>query len=256
MIYSSNVWQTFSIFSLFGSSLSGSGEQSIEAITAQARRTASEASAYLCTPLRGCDALGVVTHVTPLIAWGSCNPNGPTTSSLSLVPTRRSKERLLMFRVHTPFSTTGVVFGLVPNRLNQDPSRMYRTLEMLFQRNGSSEFPLISSLPTHVPAIPQSPLSQAQVKALVMLAAQRAQCQDNPSKLAEPIERLSCDQRPWSVLEAAEASQVGSGLRVAQSELGVDAWERWWSLVSDERHVISEVRQLLSIWQCHVLDSA
>src|ERR1035437_1120951 len=204
-----------------------------------------------------CAALGVVPHSTPLIAWGSFNPMRPTMCSLALVPSHGSREHLLFFRVHTPFTTTGIVFGLVPDSLSKDPGRMYRTLEQLFTRNGSNEFPLISSLPTYFPAIPESPLSMTQVKSLVLLAAQQATDQANVSALSDRIERHWCN--PWERTkvefdESLKAFQLGSGLPLHQPRPTLDDWERWWALVSHKDHVTSEVSQMPTAWQGQAMD--
>ena len=257
MIATNNVWKTFPLMSFFRSTPKDSGEQSIETIAARARRTATEESAYLCTPMGDCAALGVVPHSTPLIAWGSFNPMGPTMCSLALVPSHGSREHLLFFRVHTPFTTTGIVFGLVPDRLSKDPGRICRTLEQLFTRNGSNEFPLISSLPTYFPAIPESPLSMTQVKSLVLLAAQQATDQANVSALSDGIERHWCN--PWERTkvefdESLKAFQLGSGLPLHQPRPTLDDWERWWALVSHKDHVTSEVSQMPTAWQGQAMD--
>ncbi len=257
MVHTNNVWKTCSFFSFFRRTPKDSGEQSIEAIAARARITATEASAYLCTPMGDCDALGVVPHSTPLIAWGIFNPLGPSMCSLALVPSHGSREHLLFFRVHTPFTTTGIVFGLVPDMLSKDPGRMYRTLEQLFTRNGSNEFPLIPSLPTYCPAIPESPLSMTQVKSLVLLAARQATDQTNVSALSDRIERNWCN--PWERTrmefdEGLKAFRFESGLRLQQSRPTLDEWERWWALVSNKDHVTSEVSQMPAAWQGNAMD--
>jgi hypothetical protein len=227
-------------------------KQSIETIAARARRTATEASAYLCTPMGDCEALAAVPHFAPLIEWGIFNPLGPTMCSLVLVPGHGSREQLLLFRVLSPFTTSGIVFGLIPDTLSKDPGRMYRTLEHLFTRNGSDEFPLIPSLPTYFPAIPESPLSMPQVKSLVFLAAQYATDQTSVSTLTDRIERCWCN--PWERTrmefdDALRSVRLESASPMRQSQPTPDEWERWWALVSDKDHVASEVSQMPAAWQ-------
>jgi hypothetical protein len=257
MIYTMDTWNTFVLSRFFPRISKDPAKQSSEMMAATARRTATEKSAYLCAPMRDDDTIGTVTRSTPLIAWGSFNPMGPTTTCLSLVPTHQSKEHFLLLRSHTPFTSTNIVYGLIPDKVTRDLDGLNLTLEQLFERNGSSEFPLMSSLPSHVPVIPQSPLKLTQVKSLVTLAAQRAQDQARVGELANWIERYWCD--PWQRAktefdQALKAGGSESGVPLSESQPSADAWERWWALVSHKDHVAAEIGQMSTIWQGHLTD--
>jgi hypothetical protein len=103
---------------------------------------------YLVEPVLGADFVGRAAKPQPLVAWGFFNPFGPTLSGLWLLDVPETEEKLVSYQTLNPFNQSWTVYGLLPR--GAETTMLGQMLGELFARNGSSEEPLLGSLPTHI----------------------------------------------------------------------------------------------------------
>lgn len=216
-----------------------------------ARLTATKASGYLCTPIANCDALGSAAAFTPLCAWGIFNPFGPTMKALMLVDAPHCSARLLFCRQLHPLAPSAVVYGLIPEAPSKNAEQLALILRRLFERNGSPEHPLLGSLPTHIPAVRDSPISKGWLKELFFLSAQHVDMRDIDATCHRMV---TCKGDPWkrvaAELKAGPQAALDSSTGELQPAPATRAQlERWWALVTDPEHVQSETSQMQKAWE-------
>ncbi len=178
-------------------------------------------------------------------------------SALLLIEVPESKDLLLFLRLLNPVYSQAIVYGVLPEDSGRDTDRLFLTLETLFSRNGSSEYPLLGDLPTHVPPAPGSPLAPEQVKELFFLLAMKASNIGYIEAVSENLARYKGD--PWARASAEFKEGMKAfdpGAKTGELRPGTKAvkptrshLERWWALVTDPQHVESETSQMQKAWE-------
>lgn len=240
----------------------------LNACAEKARLSADPSSHYLCDAFDAAEVSRflVVTFQSghtdgmylQLMRWGYFNPFGPTTVTINLSPVS-AKENLLTMQVDHPFRSQAIVYGLLPGKRELDPA-----LRLLFERNGSRDWPLFIDFPSHVVEVSGAPVSIDQVKELVFAAVQSidaseldAWCELLQRHRGKPWDRAGIEvQRALSRPEVTKAladikagyssmpaSEPTPPVRVTRSQ-----FERWWELVTDRRHVKVEVSEMGKAW--------
>jgi hypothetical protein len=240
-------------------------DDAIQACAERARLTASKSSWYLCEPF---DSNAVSKHLVVLFEstlvadrfktlcrWGIFNPFGPTTTILTMTPVLGTDEDLISVQVEHPLSQSSTVYGLAPKAVSKNAEQLASVLRHLFKRNGSSEFPLLHDLPSHVVEVPNSPIHKPLPKELFFLVSQCLNIED----LDAAIESLSRYRtQPWERASAEfktaleKARPTLSGLQnVGEEQFARPAkpvtevqFERWWSIVTNPQHVQAETSQM------------
>ncbi len=201
--------------------------EEIQTCAQKARLTAGEKTAYLCEPIIDCPKLGESKKFTPLCSWGCLNPAGPTLVDIRLVDVPQKSESLLFYYQQHFLTPKAIVFGLIPEQVRNEPDRLFSTLRVLFEQNGSHDQPLLDHLPTYVMVIPESPVSRESLEELLFLAAQ-------------DMTRRGMEMVPPS----AEDSNARS-----ESPLSSPSeFRRWWTKATDPDHVRSEMNQMQGVW--------
>jgi len=182
----------------------------------------------------------------PIVHWGWFNPMGPTLSALFLIDMPGDSEQLLCSCALHPFSPSAAVYGLIPCG---DRAAISQALECLFADNGTSDHPLLSSLPSYVLLRPQSPVPPDELENLFFAAAQQAMPEDVDAR-CDLLERYK--GQPWE-REAPErifsAALAGEGDATHTAPLSREQFDRWWSLVTDGQHIETEMSQLGAAWE-------
>lgn len=229
--------------------------EEIRRCVAEARKTATPASAYVSDPIE-CEAIAATARFIPLCSWRIFNPFGPTLSSLFLAEVPGTSDRALFFRMLNPFDSEAVLFGLIPRPLTQSSDTLMPTLRRLFGQNGSEDVPLFISLPSHIPTLKESPLSWAQLKELFLLAAARSSEAGNIESTTDRLVRYRTD--PWGrasveleeslkQYEKAKAMAPPAGAKGRMATQG--QLDRWWAAVTDPEHVASEISEIRAAWE-------
>lgn len=214
-----------------------------------ARKTSTQSSLYLSQPIPHSEAAAQAIRFTPLAAWGIFNPFGPTVTSLFLIEVPTSQEQLLFLRMLHPFSPFAVIYGLLPKQVAQDEGQLRKTLQRLFEINGSKEYPLMNDLPSLIKEIKESPISVTVLKELFFHVAVSLRGQ-NLGETCDLLKKFKGD--PWgraklefsSALKRERPRQAGILNTVTRPQ-----YEEWWSLVTDPAHVAIEEKELRRAWE-------
>jgi hypothetical protein len=196
----------------------------------QVKRSPQPASAHLGEPFETAELLPQGSVATILLEWRFFNPFGPSRNALFAAAIPDASERLLVQRIPPPQSSSTRIWGWLPS---SDPRDMRPVVAALFRANGSPRMPLMNTLPTHVE--PCGPFRSDEVKEFFWTAAQATRTCG--------LKRI-CDYLEWfrdNPFEraAAELRDALDGRKAAGPATRTE-FERWWSLVTDPRHISIE----------------
>ena len=200
----------------------------------QVKRAAKPTYGHLCQPFEAAELVPPTFLATMLVEWRFFNPFGPSRNALFEAAVPDSDERLLIQRTPPPQVSRTRVWGWLPSA---DPKDMRPVVAALFRANGSPDWPLMSTLPTHVE--PRGPFPAQDVKEFFWEAAQATRiCGLN----------RTCDYMEWfkdNPFErvAAELRDALDGKKAAAPATR-SQFERWWSLATDTRHIAVENRAI------------
>jgi len=179
--------------------------------------------------------------------WGIFNPMGPTFGTVYLADVPTQDVALLIFEFINPFASESVVVGVVPHGTEEDPVHLTDTIRRMFRLNGSTESPLMNSLPTFIFTI-QSPLDPNLLRDFFFDAAALAAPEDidrDTLLLQEfrgnPWQRNSVPDVFGSATEAPTASPTWPPSR--------SSFNRWWDVVTDREHVLAELPHMQIAWE-------
>lgn len=229
-----------------------STQSEIRRCAEKARLTARETSHYLSVPVTNCEELGLTPEFIPLAAWGYFNPFGPTAVTLFLIGVPESKEQLIFLRILHPLSPAGIVYGIIPNHIAGNTQKLFEILQNLFARNDSADQPVISSLPSHVIIIPESPLRKDQVKELLFISAKNFTTLEDLDVNSDRMDQYKGD--PWrrTMVVLKEGLKRSDATSTTKRKSGLPtraSFERWWNIVSNPEHVQSETSQMKAAWK-------